>query len=148
MSSQAVRVIVEPGLQLPWHATASGIALLSALSATERTRLLADSIAAHSPLCEDQITSIHEAIHTASASGYAVSDGRLEQGVTGIAAAVFDSSNTAIATLAVAAASANTTPERVDDIARQVVAAAADLSRRLGAKTKRHILQSTRFATP
>ncbi len=132
-SAKTVRIVVEPGLLLPWHATASGLAFLSQLSSKEGERLVELSVASHPSLAQPDASFVKDAIQLASVRGFAVCADRLERGVAGVASVVFDSSGAPIGTLAVALASAQFDRFKEQSIAEHVVEATTDLSIKLGA---------------
>ncbi|MEM7379217.1 MAG: IclR family transcriptional regulator [Pseudomonadota bacterium] len=137
-SSRAVRVVVEPGLSLPWHSTASGLALLAVLPAGERDHLLAT---ATPPL--DELT---QSRRTPQPGGYTVSRDRFEDGVTGIAAVFFDNRDHAVGTIAVAVSSDTLSGDRTALLGTRIVDAAAGISAQLGATPQR--LQQHRASPP
>jgi DNA-binding IclR family transcriptional regulator len=63
--------------------------------------------------------------------GYAVAYGEVTPGVVGIAAPVFDATNSPIASLCVTVAGSLITPVHIDELGQQVMAAATDISARL-----------------
>lgn len=132
-SNHSLRVVVEPGLHMPWHATASGFALLAQLPDSERTRLLELSRDGSPTGSHDDPHAAWQAIERACESGYAVSSDRLERGVSGVAAPVFDNRNMPIGTLAVALASTTLTDAREHELAEAVLQTAGQLSALLGA---------------
>ena len=136
-STHTLRVVVEPGLQMPWHATASGIALLAHLASTEQAHLLETSQQTHSTLTHDALQRIHQAVEQAAIRGYAVSSDRLEHGVSGVAAAFFDNRNIPIGTIAVALSSAELSETRERELGDAVIRAADLLSAQLGATRRK-----------
>jgi DNA-binding IclR family transcriptional regulator len=68
-------------------------------------------------------------------NGYAVAEEEFEDGVTGIAAPVFGRDGTALAAISIGAPTFRTTQERIDGFIPVVVAAAREISNRLGHAT-------------
>ncbi|MEM9602494.1 MAG: IclR family transcriptional regulator [Pseudomonadota bacterium] len=128
-SSRAVRVVVEPGLSLPWHSTASGLALLAVLPDNERERLLSTATPPH-----DDAESVQLAPHP---DGYTVSRDRFEDGVAGIAAVFFDNRDHAVGTIACAVSSDTLSAERTALLGARIRDAAAGISAQLGAPPQR-----------
>ena len=127
--SRAVRVVVEPGLTLPWHSTASGLALLSALPANQCKLLVATSAGADGLGTE----ALDALLSTAKASRFAVSRDRFEAGVAGIAAVFFDDRHQAVGTIAVAVSSDSLPDSQIPTLGAAVIEAADRISRQLGA---------------
>jgi DNA-binding IclR family transcriptional regulator len=69
------------------------------------------------------------------ANGYAVADGEFEEGVTGISAPVFGREGVALAAVGIAAPAFRTPQEQIDRFIPVVVAAAREISNRLGHAT-------------
>lgn len=101
-STHANRVYVDPGLILPLHSTASGIAYL-AFSGGETDRLIGtDPLTAHTSHTITDRSEIEEAVRAAARRGYSIGDQGFEEGVFSVAAPILGPDGLAIGTLAVA----------------------------------------------
>ncbi|PLS22906.1 IclR family transcriptional regulator [Neptunicoccus cionae] len=133
-SVRATRVYIDPAEILPFHATASGIAYLSCLDETKRNRILNRSlerITSETPLERESVLALVEQARTA---GHSVMFGTFETDVVGMAAPVFDNTDTVCGAVAVA-----TPMSRFDDRVRDCIAlnineAAQAISRLYGAR--------------
>ena len=116
------------GQRVPTHASATGKALTAWLSPDRRAAARPRTLLR---LTERTITSVRELeaeLGRVRRDGYSMAIEELEVGLAAIAAPVRDSHGEVVATVAVSGPSFRITPERYDQIATQVVAAAAQLS--------------------
>jgi DNA-binding IclR family transcriptional regulator len=117
----------------PLHATSSGKVLLAFMSADARRALLAD--AGLRRFTEHTITSaerLEAQLQDVPRTGYVLSLEELEHGLNAVAAPIRDHLGGVIAALSVSGPAYRLTAERVREIAPTVVAAADDVSRRMG----------------
>ncbi|RUP30357.1 MAG: IclR family transcriptional regulator [Mycolicibacterium sp.] len=117
----------------PLHATSSGKVLLAFMSADARRALLAD--AGLRRFTEHTITSVERLeaqLQDVPRTGYVLSLEELEHGLNAVAAPIRDHLGGVIAALSVSGPAYRLTAERVREIAPTVVAAADDVSRRMG----------------
>lgn len=117
----------------PLHATSSGKVLLAFMSADARRNLLAE--AGLRRFTEHTITSVERLeaqLQDVSRTGYVVSLEELEPGLNAVAAPIRDHLGGVIAALSVSGPAYRLTEERVREIAPLAVAAADDVSRRMG----------------
>jgi DNA-binding IclR family transcriptional regulator len=101
-SARAARVIIEPGLPLPLHATASGLAYLAFARPEARAEALARPLAAHTPATPATAAALAEALDLVRARGYAVADQTFEAEVIGMAFPLIGPDGFATGALAVA----------------------------------------------
>ena len=116
------------GQRVPTHASATGKALTAWLPTKERAAARPKTLVR---LTDRTITSVRELeaeLARVRVDGYSAAIEELEVGLAAIAAPVRDAHGTVVATVAVSGPSFRITPDRYDDIAAKVVAAAAQLS--------------------
>lgn len=121
-----VGVVLGVGSRVPAHTTSLGKALLADLSEAELSRWLASAPAR--ALTEQTLTSREQLIadlETTRKRGYALSDQELAVGLRGAAAAIRNSSGTAIAAVSISGPAATLTLERIEAVVGPAVAAAA-----------------------
>ena len=117
----------------PLHATSSGKVLLAFMAADARRDLL--SAAGLPRFTEHTITSVERLesqLRDVTRNGYVVSLEELEDGLNAVAAPIRDHIGGVIAALSVSGPAYRLTVERALEIAPVVVAAADDVSRRMG----------------
>lgn len=117
----------------PLHATSSGKVLLAFMAADARRDLLA--AAGLERFTERTITSVEDLearLRNVTRDGYVVSLEELEPGLNAVAAPIRDHAGEVIAALSVSGPAYRLTAERARDVAPVVVAAADDISRRMG----------------
>lgn len=117
----------------PLHATSSGKVLLAFMAADARRDLL--EVAGLQRFTEHTITSVERLeaqLQDVPRNGYVVSSEELEHGLNAVAAPIRDHLGAVIAALSVSGPAYRLTVERVREIAPTVVAAAEDVSRRMG----------------
>ncbi len=117
----------------PLHATSSGKVLLAFMAADARRDLLA--VAGLRRFTEHTITSVERLeaqLRDVPQNGYVVSLEELEDGLNAVAAPIRDHIGGVIAALSVSGPAYRLTAERAREIAPTVVAAAGDVSRRMG----------------
>lgn len=130
-SAKANRVILESGLKLPLHATASGIAFLAA-----STDAFVDTVCRRAlPQYTDTTPTDGEALRTqvraARERGYSLSDQGFEAEVSSVAAAIRSTSGKPVATIAIAAPSSRMTAETAATFGALACEQAEELSARL-----------------
>ena len=100
-SSRSARVSVDPGLRLPLHATASGIALLAFAPPKLQSEALGRNLERFTDLTATDPDDVRKLAETAHRNGVAIVDRGFEPDVVDIAAPVFDGSGHAQGALAV-----------------------------------------------
>lgn len=120
------------GQSCPAHATSSGKVLLAALSPEElRSRLGAkldvftDNTVATTADLEAELAAVRE-------NGWASVEEELEIGLNAVAAPVYDSTAEVVAALSVSGPSYRLSGDQFGQVAKQTIAAAGSISRRLG----------------
>ena len=126
-----------PGLRelMPAHATAAGKALL-AHRAAWRAGVLAQALAAHTPVTEVDAERIERELAAVRARGWAAEDGEHMPGVAAVAAPVRAAGGDVDAALAVTGPARRTAGGRQRSLVALVTAAAAELGERLRASER------------
>lgn len=117
----------------PLHATSSGKVLLAFMAPQRRSELLDE--AGLDRYTDSTITSREELegqLRRVAADGFVVSTGELEEGLTAVAAPIRDHAGVVIAAVSVSGPVYRLDARRATDIAHDVVAAGAAISRRMG----------------
>ncbi|WP_395327667.1 IclR family transcriptional regulator [Novosphingobium sp. BL-8H] len=131
-SAHVVRYLVSIGDRRPFYATAGGRALLATCSPeavdSYLKRLTAERLA---PATLVDRAGLKAAIEAAREQGFAQTIDQAAEGVTGTAAVIRDAAGQIVGALVIAAPTARAT-DRLEELARLVVAEAALISRSLG----------------
>lgn len=143
-SSKSTRVNLEPGLKLPLHATASGIAYLAFSPDDVVDGYLGKVLDRYTAMTEVDPGGIRQLITATRANGYSLIDRGYEDDVVGIAAPTFDPSGFANGAIAVATPSSRMTDdvERINGAA--IIRAAIDITRAMGAEPHPTLLEKKR----
>jgi DNA-binding IclR family transcriptional regulator len=131
-SRRSNRVNMTLGESLPLHATASGLAILAFLQDAKPSFLKTLKLESFTEFTLTDRAQMDQVLRDARELGYVSNLGYYEVDVCSIAAPVFDSSGSPIGTVAVAAPQARFTKENQEIIKTQVVAAATEITSRLG----------------
>jgi DNA-binding IclR family transcriptional regulator len=124
------------GVRLPAHCTASGLAMLSALSDDELAKRYADDADGLVTLTARSVASVDELldrIAEARERGYAVDDEETALGMLCVGAGVRDSAGVTVGAVAVSLAKATLHDREVPGVAADVQRLAAEVSKGLGA---------------
>ncbi|MDF1604573.1 IclR family transcriptional regulator [Nocardioides sp. YIM 152315] len=119
------------GQHIPLHATSNGKVLLSGLDDGRLADVLG-SLARYTPLTITTKAKLRDELGRVREQGYAVAVDELEEGLTAAAAPVRNAHGDVVASMSVSGPSFRLGPARVDDVVPQLVAAAAEVSHRLG----------------
>ena len=131
---RANRVYIEPGLVLPLHATASGLAVTAFLRPEQRERVLSRKLTAvtgQTPTSRDRLA---ELVGLAHHRGYAVADQTYETEVYGLALPIFGPDGFACGALAVATPASRMTEALEAQIVAALAPAAAEATQGLGGR--------------
>ena len=119
------------GQRIPLHATSNGKVLLSALEPSEVSR----QVPVLQPYTARTITTpkaLQKELDEVRARGYAIAVDELEIGLTAVAAPVRDGYGDVLASMSISGPTFRLDERRLPDMAEAVMAAADDVSRRLG----------------
>ena len=119
------------GQHIPLHATSNGKVLLSGLEREEAERRLTELPAYTQQTVTDRAVLLQQ-LEVVRDQGYAVAADELEVGLTALAAPVRSAHGDVIASVSVSGPTFRLTDDRVRDLVPAVVAAGAEVSRRLG----------------
>lgn len=133
-SSKAIRVSIEHGHRLPLHATASGIAFLSASADTLVETIAGKPLERFTANTPVKPAALRRAVREAVARGYSISDQFLEDDVHSVAAAIRGANGKPIGTLAIADPTQRVTEKATERFGQLLRRAAEDVSRHLAGK--------------
>jgi len=125
----ANRVTIPSGAILPLHATASGIAFLSALGESERSGLVEETLTNFTAQTIATRERLEETVREAAKRGYSVSKNGFDIGVSSVAAPILDNRNRPIGTLAVAGPESRMLPENIEKYGSLVARTAREVTR-------------------
>ena len=120
------------GQGTPLHATSSGKVLLAHLDLAARDRLLAGPLERYTPATITDRATLERGLAAVAAAGWAATEEELELGLNAVAAPVRGHDGAVVAAVSVSGPSYRLSPDRFADVAAAVVAAAGEISRRLG----------------
>ncbi len=130
--SGAITVDSWVGRPTPLHATSSGKILLASFDDRALDAALAHRLDAFTPQTVTDPVELARQLVEARSRGFAVTIGELEEGLNAIAAPVRDAGGSVIAALSTSAPGYRLTASAIPAHAAAVVAAAAEVSRRMG----------------
>lgn len=131
---KGTRVYIDPAALLPLHATASGIAYLSGIDGYAVDATLKKSLQRFTDKTPISRESVLQAVADAQVRGFARARGTFETDVVGTAAPVRNMNNVVCGAVAVAAPTSRFNEKVGKEIARNVIKAAAAISRIYGAR--------------
>ncbi len=121
------------GQLTPLHCTSSGKVLLAHLDPARRAELLARAgTPALTPRTETVVQRLDEQLARVREAGYAMAAEEYEVGLNAVAAPVFDRSGQVVAAVSVSGPSYRLDDQRIRQVVAQLLAATADISRRMG----------------
>lgn len=126
----SARVVLDNAV-LPLHATASGLAVLAFTESAVRNKHLKNLVryTDFTPTTRKELEAAFAVVYD---TGFGISDQGFEEGVYGISAPLFDSSNQVAGAVAVASVSARVTDDLISVIKRELVDAARKITRSWG----------------
>ena len=128
----AITTVNWVGQPTPLHATASGKVLLAAFAPDDLAAFLARPLARLTPQTVAEAPALEHELARVREQGYAMTNEELEQGLNAVAAPVRDAGGRVVAAISVSGPVYRFDAARMAEVAPAVVAAAADISRRLG----------------
>jgi DNA-binding IclR family transcriptional regulator len=120
------------GQRIPLHATSNGKVLLSSVSGVRFDELTSGVLKRFTDKTITEHFKLRAQIEEVRRKGYAVAVDELEVGLTAIAAPISGADGVVVGSISASGPGFRITADRVPDVAAQVVAAAGDVSRRLG----------------
>lgn len=132
-STRQLRTFFQFGDRAPLHCTALGKAILANLPADEiERRLRRRTLKAYTSETLTDPQALRRELERTAARGYSVDDMEHEEGVRCVGAPIRDREGRAIASISASGPAQRLAPGRDREIARRIVAAAEEISRRLG----------------
>jgi DNA-binding IclR family transcriptional regulator len=128
----AVAVLNWVGRRTPLHATSSGKVLLAFAPAPLRDELLDGPLERFTPATVTDPGAIATALEEVRARGWATTREELEVGLNAVAAPVRAAGGDVVAAISVSGPVYRLTAESLPDVAKKVIAAAGEFSRRIG----------------
>src|SRR3954449_13478173 len=119
------------GQHIPLHATSNGKVLISELSQPELKKAVRE-LPRYTSHTTTTFTRLHAELAEVREQGYAVAVDELEAGLTAVAAPIRNAHGDVVASMSVSGPTFRLSEERVAEVVRSVVAAAAEVSHRLG----------------
>jgi DNA-binding IclR family transcriptional regulator len=123
------------GRRAPPHCTSLGKVLLAWQPALAVEQFLRAPLARFTERTVTDPALLAAQLESIRSDGYAVADGEFEDGVVGVAAPVFGRAGAVLAAAGISAPAFRTPPERTDAFVPVVIAAAKEISQRLGHAT-------------
>ena len=126
-------LVTDVGVRLPGHLTATGLAMLSALPASQVRALYPDraSFVQRNGVGPRSLAELRGILARARADGHAREEGTVTPDLSSVAVPVLDRGGRPIAAIAVTLRSQEATPEHVSELVLRTRAAAEDIARRL-----------------
>jgi DNA-binding IclR family transcriptional regulator len=119
------------GQHIPLHATSNGKVLLSGLD-DDRVKELLGTLSRYTTTTITKKGKLREELALVREQGYAVAVDELEEGLTAVAAPIRNAHGDVVASMSVSGPTFRLPEERVGDVVRLLVEAAAEVSHRLG----------------
>lgn len=117
----------------PLHATSSGKVLLAALDPAQRAALFsASGLAPYTDRTLTDATALERELAEVGERGYATTFGELEDGLNAVAVPVRGAGGTVVAALSASGPAFRFTADRITEVTPRMLAAADELSRRVG----------------
>jgi DNA-binding IclR family transcriptional regulator len=139
VSSHEIAMSVEMGRRFPLHAGSSSKCMLAFMSAREVQRILAEPLAALTPVTIVDPAALLQQLELIRQRGFAVSDGERQRDAGSVAAPIFGLVGTVVGAVSVCGPKFRVNDEFVREIAPQVVEAADSISHSLGFPGKHQI---------
>lgn len=132
-STHTIRMYSRIGRRSPLHCTGVGKALLAFLPSEEIVRIIeTKGLKGYTPNTITDRSALLRHLEDVRARGVAFDNEEHEPGIRCVAAPVWDRTGALVAAISVAGPSLRMTPERLEELARPVMEAALEISRRLG----------------
>ncbi|MEV8631369.1 IclR family transcriptional regulator [Streptosporangium sp. NPDC051023] len=133
-SPHPVRMVSRIGNQQPAYSTSLGKAMLAHAPDETVEMVISNGMPARTPYTITTARGLREELAAIRERGYAIDDVENEEGIRCVAAPVFDQSGASLSGISVSGPVERVTPEKAVEFGPLVIAAANEISRRLGAK--------------
>lgn len=130
--NHALKISASVGQSLPAHCTASGKMFLAHLPTRELEKYLSQSLASHT---ENTISSpevLRKQLEEIRKQGYAIDQEEYEEGISSVAAPITNRKGQVIAVISMPGPTNRMMPDRLCEIAKPLVSAAQNISKKLG----------------
>lgn len=132
-STQPVRAYTTVGGRAPAYCVATGKALLAFQQESYSDRY-DDGLRVFTPNTLTTLDALRDELRQIRRQGFAVNNGEWRDSVCGVAAPVFGMGDRAIAAIGISGPASRLSPARLHDLSGEIMAAARELTRRLGRK--------------
>lgn len=119
-TAHRLRAFLPLGERIALHASATGLAFLSARPPEEIERYLSHPLPAQTQDTLTDPAAVRHALSSTRERGYSINVGGLSSGISSLGAPVVDSSGTPVAAVSVSGPSSRLVPERFDDLGPHV----------------------------
>ncbi|WP_461472649.1 IclR family transcriptional regulator [Pararhodobacter sp.] len=137
-SARSNRVYIEPGLMLPLHATASGLAFTAFARPEVRAQVLTRTLARITETTPTDSAQLASRLSEVEARGYATADQTFEAEVFGLAMPLFGADGFAMGALAIATPSSRVSDDHIAMLVSALSPAARDATLGLGGRIPPH----------
>nr|WP_264085141.1 IclR family transcriptional regulator C-terminal domain-containing protein [Kibdelosporangium phytohabitans] len=120
------------GQRIPLHATSNGKVLLASVSGARFDELTSGVLKRFTDKTIIDRAALRAQVDVVRRKGYALAVDELEVGLTAVAAPICGADGTVVGSISASGPGFRITPDHVPDVASRVVAAAHEVSRRLG----------------
>ncbi|MCK5892457.1 MAG: IclR family transcriptional regulator [Aeromicrobium sp.] len=132
-TAHSLRAFLPLGERIPLHASATGLAFLSACDAGRIDRYLDGPLVPRTPDSLTDPDRIRDELAHIRERGWSVNVGGLSSGISSLGAPVLDHTGSPVAAVSISGPSSRIEPSRFDDLGAQVAQAAARITQRLRA---------------
>ncbi|OLN21791.1 IclR family transcriptional regulator [Domibacillus antri] len=129
---QPVRVLTYVGGRNPAYCTSAGKVILAFSEKSLTEKVIADGLKSYTEYTITDPADLYEHLEQIRESGYAYSIEELQEGVTSVAAPVFDHTGSIVAALSVVGPKQRIQPHKIPVFAKRISIAAVEISARLG----------------
>lgn len=130
-TAHALRAFLSVGERIPLHASATGLAYLSACENSRIEAYLAGPLPPQTPDSLTEPSQIWDAINAVRERGYSTNIGGLSSGISSLGAPLVAAGRRPVGAISVSGPSSRMVPERFDELGPQVAEAAARINHRL-----------------
>ncbi|WP_083711386.1 IclR family transcriptional regulator [Domibacillus epiphyticus] len=132
---QPVRVLTHVGGRNPAYCTSAGKVILAFSDKTLTEKVISNGLTSYTEYTITDPKDLYDHLEQIRESGYAYSIEELQEGVTSVAAPVFDHTGSIIAALSAVGPKQRFQPHKIPILGKKISIAAAEISARLGHRT-------------
>lgn len=130
-TSHRLRAFLALGTRIPFHASATGLAYLSALSDAELRERLSDELAPQTAATLVDPEAVRANVDEVRTRGWSINPGGLSEGITAVGAAILERTGQPVGAISVSGPSSRMTPDRFAELGAAVASAALRIGRAL-----------------